>query len=333
MIKIKNLVKKYPIVNPNKNLKQHLKEALKLEKKSLLTALDDVSFDVKKGEIFGVLGPNGAGKTTLLKVLAGFLLPEGGTVSVNGFDVIRERHEVRTSCNFLRAGGWVIFDYKFKISTMLKYWGVFLGLPLSEAKERVNYTLEKVGLLDKKDDYVENLSYGMRQKLNLARCLMTYRPIYLMDEPTTNIDPYSADFIRRFIQTELRREGATTVLATHNLWEAEQICDRIAILMGGKILTIGTVDEIKLKYALDTAVIQIKPITDDIRKKIKALGFVGDVVPKSDFVMIYGKDLKKNICEILEICYESKSKITYLDIIKPSLNEVFIQLMRDKNEQ
>lgn len=331
MIHIKNLTKKYPIRGKRSSWKTGLAEALMFREKEYLTALDNVSLHIRMGEILGILGPNGAGKTTLLKVIAGFLLPDSGSVSVNGYDIIKNRHEVRTSCNFLRAGGWVIFDYKYPINKLLMFWGVFLGLGLNESKKRVDYVLESVGLMDKKKEYVENLSFGMRQKLNLARCLMVPRPIYLMDEPTTNIDPYSANFIRGFIKNKLTADATTVVLATHNLWEAEMICDRVIILYEGKVLMIGSSEEIKNRIASETAILKLDSISKDVLNRISSLNFVVDVVRKDDFIKIYGREMRKNLPVILKIC--ENSKITYVDVIEPSLNEIFIQLMEKKDAE
>lgn len=107
---------------------------------------------------------------------------------------------MRTSVNILMSGGWVVFDYKLSIYNNLKFWGVAGGLRLDEVKKRIEDVLKIVGLDDKKDDFPENLSAGLRQKMNLARCLLSDRPVYLLDEPTSNVDPYSAEFIRKFIK-------------------------------------------------------------------------------------------------------------------------------------
>lgn len=296
------------------------------KEKLYVEALDDIGFDVKKGEILGILGPNGAGKTTLLKVVAGFLLPENGNVSVNGFDIVEERNSVRTSCSFLRAEGWIIFDYKYPIYKNLEYWAVFMGLGLGEARKRIDPVLKDVGLYEKRTDYPENLSAGMRQKLNLARCLLAPRPIFLLDEPTANIDPYSANFLRKFFKERLRALRTTTLLATHNLWEAEMICDRVAILHKGKLLMIGSTSELKDKLGEEMAFIGLGACSKDVRKEVESLEFITGVKRTDKGLQVYGRGLKVNILEVLDICREH-CVVKSLEIKEPSLNEVFIQLI------
>lgn len=239
MIKIKNLTKRYKITSKKKWL---------LRKPDYLTALNNVNFDIKSGEIFGVLGPNGAGKTTLLKIIAGLLIPEKGRVKINSYDIYRNRNEIRNSVNFLMSSGWVIFDYKLSISFNLKFWGMMHGLSSENIDKKIDKVLNLVGLREKKNEFIENLSSGMRQKVNLARCLLVERSIYLLDEPTIGIDAISANFIREFIKNKLKKHGRTLVLATHNLWEAEELCDRFAILHKGNLLFSGRFSELKKKY-------------------------------------------------------------------------------------
>ncbi|HIK00939.1 TPA: ABC transporter ATP-binding protein [archaeon] len=232
MIKTTNLTKRYPLPG----------------KMGFVTALNRVSLEIKEGEIYGLVGPNGAGKTTLLKTIAGLLIPEKGTVSVNGKDIIEDREQVRGSIEFLMSSGWIIFDYKLPLNFNLKYWGVMQGLGLNEAEKKAEEVLKLIGLGEYADASPENLSAGMRQKLNIARILLTEKPIYLLDEPTTGLDAVSANFTRNFIKKNLKKHDRTIIMATHNLWEAEELCDRIGILNKGKLLFSGTIAELKKKH-------------------------------------------------------------------------------------
>jgi ABC-2 type transport system ATP-binding protein len=134
-IEIENITKKYRIRGKGYNWKKNLKQLLKIEKQDYLTALNNISFSIKKGEVFGILGPNGAGKTTLIKILAGLLLPENGKAVINSYDIFKEREKVRTSVNILMSGGWIVFDYKLSVYDNLKFWGVAGGLRLDEVKK------------------------------------------------------------------------------------------------------------------------------------------------------------------------------------------------------
>ena len=327
-IEIENITKKYRI-SKGFNWKKNLKQLLKMEKPDYLTALNKVSFSVKKGEIFGILGPNGAGKTTLIKILAGLLLPEEGKAAINNHDLIKDREKVRTSVNILMSGGWIIFDYKLSIYNNLKFWSVAEGLRLSEVKKRIEEVLKIVGLEDKKDDFPENLSAGLRQKMNLARCLLSDRPIYLLDEPTSNVDPYSSEFIRKFIK-EMKKDGKTVVLATHNLWEAELLCDRIAILNRGSILVLDETRAIKERIGKEILTVELEKITPELVRDVSSFGFVEKVIEEKNILKIYG-NIKRNIPVVIDLC-RKYTNIIGVDMKESSLNDVFLQLITEKEK-
>ncbi|MDI6917015.1 MAG: ABC transporter ATP-binding protein [Thermoplasmatales archaeon] len=328
-IEIENITKKYRVREKGFNWKKNLKQLLKIEKQDYLTALNKVSFSVKKGEIFGILGPNGAGKTTLIKILAGLLLPEEGKAAINNYDLIKDREKIRTSVNILMSGGWIIFDYKLSIYNNLKFWGVAEGLRLGEVKERIEEVLKIVGLHEKKDDFPENLSAGLRQKMNLARCLLSDRPVYLLDEPTSNIDPYSAEFIRKFIK-EMKKNGKTVVLATHNLWEAEMLCDKIAILNRGNILALDETKAIKERIGKEILTVELEKITPGLIRGISSFGFVEKIVEEKNILKIYG-NIKRNMPTLIDTC-RKYTNITGVDMKESSLNDVFLQLITEKEK-
>ncbi len=327
-IVISNLTKKYRIAKKEYSLLKKI-SCLINKKYDYLTALNDVSFSVKKGEIFGILGPNGAGKTTLIKVISGLLLPDSGSCRVDKYDILKEREKVRTSVNILMSGGWIIFDYKLSVYDNLKFWASIEGVPRKNINETVKKSLEMIDLIDRKDDYPENLSAGLRQRMNLARCIVSERPLYLLDEPTANVDPYSAVFIRNFIK-KLKDEGKTIIFATHNLWEAEELCDRIAILNRGKIIELDDTKSLKNKLSSDLTIIELEKISNELIKKIKALNYVSFVEKNNGFLKIYGS-IKQNMPEIIDVC-KKYSKVKFVDIKEPSLNDIFIKLISSSEE-
>ncbi len=340
MIDIRGLHKRYPKKDPENNWLDNFKESMSKDKRKYIDALDGVNLQVKKGEVIGILGPNGAGKTTMLKVMAGFLYPDSGKVLVNGLDIVEDRHEVRCSCNFLRAGGWIIFDYKYPLDKLLLFWGVFMGLRHDEAIKAADKALDTVGLGDKKKEFTENLSAGMRQKLNLARCLMIDRPIYLLDEPTTNIDPYSSEFIRNFIRENLAKRGTTVVLATHNLWEAEKVCDRVVILDKGQIVKVGTAEELRKQLSDDLLLLDISGNIKDLAKELIGLDLIlhvefqkdpEDIIPGASRLAIYGKEMHRLAPHIIDISKEF-CKVHRVDIQTPTLNDIFVQVMKERGE-
>lgn len=209
-------------------------------KKSTLLAVDQVDLEVQEGELLGLLGPNGAGKTTLVKMLATVLLPSSGKARVAGFDVVSQDVNVRRSIGVVASGGWLGFDLQLPIRWNLKYWAILYGCHPDEAENKVDEVLSIVDLASKARESASVLSSGMRQRLAIAKGLLTNARIFFMDEPTVALDPKTANNIREFIKRMKYRQNATILLTTHNMQEAEELCDRVAILEHGRIIACGT---------------------------------------------------------------------------------------------
>ena len=210
-----------------------------------VNALRDITFSVRSGELFGIIGPNGAGKTTLIKILATIMPPDSGMASVGGYSVVKEREKVRSLISVVRYGGWRIFDDYISIRWNLLYWAEIYGLPRHEARDRVDNVLFIVGLANKAEEPVGNLSGGMRHKLTVAKGLIRNARFFLLDELTVGLDPRSASDIRNYIHKDINRyHGNTILLTTHNMVEAEQICDRVLILNQGEIVACGSPSEL-----------------------------------------------------------------------------------------
>ncbi|HSL82327.1 MAG TPA: ABC transporter ATP-binding protein, partial [Thermoanaerobaculia bacterium] len=207
-----------------------------------LVAVDGVDLRIEPGEFFGLLGPNGAGKTTLVKMLATILVPSAGTAWVNGFDVTTQTRRVRSSVAVVSTRGWLGFDMQLPIQWNLKYWAALYGVPSALLDRRVREVLEIVDLAGKGRESSAVLSSGMRQRLAVAKGLLADAPVFLLDEPTIALDPKSANDIRLFIREEINdRKGTTVILTTQNMREAEEVCDRIAVLDRGRLVATGTV--------------------------------------------------------------------------------------------
>jgi ABC-2 type transport system ATP-binding protein len=327
MIDLANITKKYKISSTD-GLRKKLRYTLHVDESKYIAALDNITIHVDEGEIFGVLGPTGAGKTTLIKIVAGLLIPEQGTATINGFDSIKDRENVRTSVNILMSGGWVVFDYKLSIYFNLKYWATLGGIPRDDIDDRIDVVLCAVEMEDKKFESPEKLSAGMRQKLNLARCLLTDRPIYLLDEPTVNLDPYTADFIRKYISKSIRKERKTALIATHNLWEAEMLCDRIAILDNGTIVVLDEVKKIIQKLGTETATLKVVQTPSELMNELTSLEWVESVTKDNDTLMVHGK-IKHNVPLLIDVC-RKYTEIKEIDIAESSLNEIFLNLIKKK---
>lgn len=214
-----------------------------------IVALDDVTFTMKKGEIFGLIGPNGAGKTTLLKILATLILPSKGRVLVGGHEVAAESIAVR-KCIGLVSGEERSFYWRISGRKNLEFFATFYNLTKKLARDRIDNLIELLEI-EAPDRMVGKYSSGMKQRLSLARGLLHDPPVLLMDEPTKSLDPGGAEKIRKIVKEHLcLKEKKTIIWATHNLREAETVCDRIGLINHGKLVAVGTMDELRGKAGL-----------------------------------------------------------------------------------
>lgn len=198
-----------------------------------LVALDRVNLTVQPGEVRGLLGPNGAGKTTMCKIIATVLLPTSGTVQVLGADLTTKAHEVRHRIGIVTGGERGLY-YRLSPRQFLRYWGSLYGLSTRDANFRGDELLEQVGLRERANDRIETLSRGMKQRLHLARGLVARPEVLLLDEPTAGMDPVAAHEFRDFIRDI--RAGHTVLLTTHDMVEAEQLCNQVTLIDNGQVI-------------------------------------------------------------------------------------------------
>jgi ABC-2 type transport system ATP-binding protein len=243
-----------------------------------LTAVDGVSLQIGKGEIFGLLGPNGAGKSTTINMLVGVLVPDGGTIAIDGAGDPQDP-SVRKKIGNAPQAMAVYEDLTAKEN--LEFFGRLFGLRGKLLTERVNWALELAVLDDRKDDQVHTYSGGMKRRLNLACALVHDPPLVLLDEPTVGVDPQSRNLIFEKIE-QLRTQGHTIVYTTHYMEEAQRLCDRVAIIDHGKILDLDTVDNLIDKHGGKSIVkIEFEPATqlpDDLpgERNGRLLTFMSD---------------------------------------------------------
>ena len=211
---------------------------------SATVAVDRVSFQVKRGEIFGVLGPNGSGKSTLVRVIATLLLPDSGEVTILGHDVVREPIKVQRLIN--RVSVEAAFFKKLSPMENLSYAAHLYGLNNRKARQRAFNLLERLGLeRDAIGKPIEDMSRGMQQKVAIARALLTRPAILLLDEPTTGLDPHSKREVQALIREVQEQDNTTILLTTHDMMEADKLCDRIAIMDLGKVVAMDTPSQLK----------------------------------------------------------------------------------------
>jgi ABC-2 type transport system ATP-binding protein len=216
-----------------------------------VTALDGVSLEVRRGEIFGLLGPNGAGKTTLLKVLACLVVPDAGQARVNGSDIAGDEIGVKRSIGYVTSDERS-FYWRLTGAQNLTFFARLFHVTAGEIPSRVSRLLERVGLADKADEPFSAYSSGMKQRLSIARALLHDPPVLFLDEPTRSLDPQTARHIRQFVRDEMAgADGKTVLLATHNLHEAADLCHRMAILARARVHRVGRLDEFRALFAAD----------------------------------------------------------------------------------
>ena len=298
-----------------------------------LTAVDHVTFEVKEGEIFGFLGPNGAGKTTTINMLITVLKPTEGTATVCGHDIIKEANMVR------RKIGVVPQEYTAD-EDLTGYENIILcadlyGIPREISKKRAMELLELVQLTEFKDKKVETYSGGMRRRLELACGLINRPKVLFLDEPTLGLDVQTRANIWEYIKLLKKEYGMTLFMTTHYLEEADALCDRIAIIDRGKILVIGSPDELKNSLGGDIITLRINE-NRDISGLIEKIENVKEVRRIKDEYRIKVKDGESTAPLIIEALRNEGIKVTRLSLSKPSLNEVYLEYtgrsMRDQEE-
>src|SRR5205823_2010355 len=208
------------------------------DKRDRFRAVDGIDLVVEPGEIFGLLGPNGAGKTTTMKMLATLLIPTSGTIRVLGIDPLARPRDIRARLGAMLSGERSLY-WKLTARENLEYFAALYHVPPQEIKARIANVLAAAKLTDRADDYVERFSTGMRQRLALARALLPDPPLVVLDEPTVGLDPHASRDLRDRVR-ELKAQGRTVLLTTHYMEEADQLCDRVAIIDHGRIVALDT---------------------------------------------------------------------------------------------
>jgi ABC-2 type transport system ATP-binding protein len=293
-------------------------------KRDPVTALDGVSLAIPAGEVHGLLGPNGAGKTTLVKILSTVLLPTGGRASVLGHDVVTEARAVRPQIGIVFGGERGLY-WRLSGRQNLEYWGALYKLSRAEIRERTEQLLERVGISERADERVETYSRGMKQRLHLARGLIGDARVLFLDEPTTGMDPLAAREFRALIG-ELRGEGRTILLATHDMAEAETLCDRVTLIDRGAILATEsprTLGRVISRFQR----IDVEGAPEALVAQVAALAGVASVVPGDVGVRIEVAE-EGVTADVLKLLVDGG--VTSVRTSMPSLEEVYVHLIGDR---
>ncbi len=240
-----------------------------------LRALDDVSFDVAAGSIFGFLGPNGSGKTTMIRLLLGLLEPTAGRAEVLGFDTQRDGPAIRRRCGALLEHPGLY--ERLTAEDNLEFAGRAWRMPRAERRRRIEELLRGLGLWERRREGVGGWSRGMKQKLGIARALLPTPGVVFLDEPTAGLDPIAAASLREELRTLARSDGVTVFLTTHNLSEAEKLCDVVAVIRAGHLLTVGPPRELGARIHGHQVAIDATGLTPDVLARLRAEPWVRSV--------------------------------------------------------
>lgn len=281
-------------------------------------ALDKVDFEVSRGEIFGLLGPNGGGKTTLFRILSTLLLPESGTARIFGRDVTLEPLEVRRNIGVVFQNQSL--DRRLSVEENLGYQGMLYGITGDALKKRIAAAVERTGVADRLKDKVEELSGGLRQRVELAKSLLHQPQLLLLDEPSTGVDPGVRLNFWRYLEAMRADQGSTVLLTTHLLEEADK-CDRLAILDRGRLIAVGTPAELKSRIGGDIVSLGSADLDGVAAAVEQQLGVKPQILDgQVRFEHDQGPEIVAKLMRSLPASVESVS------VSRPSLEDVFIQL-------
>jgi ABC-2 type transport system ATP-binding protein len=287
-------------------------------------AVDHIDFSVREGEIFGFLGPNGAGKTTTIRMLVGLLRPDSGSALVNGHDVLKEPVKAKESVGVVPESS----NLYGELSALenLIYMAQLYGVPKKEWKERSEELLREFNLLDRRDGKFQGFSRGMKRRLTIAAALIHRPRVLFLDEPTTGLDVMSARGLRGVIKN-LKKKGVTVFLTTHLIQEAEDLCDRVAIIVKGKIRVTDTPEALKERVK-ETEVLEIRPnpVFQALPGKMEALPGVEKATLVEDKLRLYGKSLFGSVCQILNQLNAEGVGILSIHTLTPTLEDAFVKL-------
>jgi ABC-2 type transport system ATP-binding protein len=302
-------------------------------------ALDKVSFEINHGEVFGLLGPNGSGKTTLIKILSNLVLPDSGSAFVEGVNVAKRPYAAAEKLQTVLSEGAGL-EKRVSARSNLQLYGSLYNVPKKEADERITYLLKYFGIENFAERSSQSLSTGTSRKLTVCRVLLSNAPIIVFDEPTSGLDPVSADNFRRLIMDDLvKREKKTIMMATHNLTEAMSMCTRIALLSHGRLLAVGTPEEIRRSVG-DTV-----DVTMDLQGDTTRLGTLQDALTKVEGVNTAAIENYKggvrvrvngkrdmDYFEAISLVHDQGFKLQSLESSAPSLEDAFLKITKEEGK-
>ncbi len=287
-------------------------------------AVDHITFKVEKGEIFGFLGPNGAGKTTTVRILTGLTAPTSGTAKVAGHDVVREAREAKMSIGLVPEMSNIYSELSVWDNVIFS--GEIHGVPRRERQMRAKELLEMFELHEKRKEKAGKLSKGLKRRLSIAMALVHDPEILFLDEPTSGLDVPSARLLREIVR-RLNREGTTIFLTTHNMEEANSLCQRIAVINRGRIAAIDSPEKLKMVVSrTHSVVVSFSDRPRWLRSRLERLAEVEKVIEEGDKFRLYTGDPPTVLEGVFELAKKEGLRILSLNTSGPSLEDVFMRL-------
>lgn len=289
-----------------------------------VTAVDDISFEVNRGEIFGLLGPNGAGKSTLIRILTTLITPSSGAAFIDNFEVSTSPEQVRGLIGVCPQNSTL--DQELTAYENLEFYGRLQNLDDSVLRPRIWQLLEMIGLQDRARSPVSTFSGGMRRKLEIVRAFIHKPDILFLDEPTIGLDPESRRDVWQQIEL-LNVEETTIILTTHYMDEAERLCNRIAFVDQGRLIALDTMENLRRSFPVgDLIEIGVAEITEGLLARIRKVPKIGSVDARGQRLLIVTRNAGIVLPDILQILKESSIPMTSIAIRSPSLEDIFIYL-------
>jgi ABC-2 type transport system ATP-binding protein len=291
-----------------------------------LTAVDSLNFSIDEGELFGLLGPNGAGKTTTVRMLCCLISSTSGEAQIAGYQIGNEADSLAIRKMIGLVPDNVGLYEELSAYDNLDYFGKLYDYPETERRKNIEYFLKLLDLWEKKDQPVSEYSKGMKQKVAIARALVHDPKLLFFDEPTANLDPEASKVVRDFI-LELKKRGKTIFINTHNLDEAQRICDRIGILRT-KLLTVNTPEELEKRVWGTKTVIQVDQVTDQILAAVRKLN-PKDLNVEDNKIVLTLTDPQKENPDYIQAITAAGGRIQNVTQLNPGLEETYLKIMQE----
>ncbi|MCL2646430.1 MAG: ATP-binding cassette domain-containing protein [Phycisphaerales bacterium] len=287
------------------------------------TAVDDLSFSVKKGEVFGLLGPNGAGKSTLIRMLTTLLPPSGGKATINGFDIVKQATQVRKSIGVIPQA--MTSDLDLSAYENMSIFAKLYGMTREKRKRLIHELLNAVDLLHWADKPVKMFSGGMRRRLEIARGLVHEPTLFFLDEPTTGLDPVSRVTVWKMLSKLKEQQHLTILVTTHYMDEADKLCERVAIVDHGKLVALDS--PLKLKASIpgkNILEVSFSSVSADWKDRVAALAEVANVTSQENVFRISSENGPRTTVALFDATREAGITITSLSVQSTTLDDVFV---------